>query len=408
MKEEPEATNCDGWEIVVAKSIEEIEAVREIWERMQREELYPAPNAYIDNYLSVVNSMKDSVQPYVMIVRRNDEPKAMVIGRIGKQVIPCNVGYTSIFNISLRCLTVVYRGILGRPNTETCSVLIKELIRLLRRGQADVIMFNHLPVDSEIYNLARSVPSLLCRNYFPVRHLHWKSSLPDSYEEFLSSRSKNTRHNVRRYQGRLVDKYGDRLSFKCFTEKSQIDQLFKDTVEVAEKTYQHGLGSTFVDDTVTRSIVKLFVERHLMAGYVLYIDDKPYAFWNGIRYGKTFFTWTTGYDPAFQTDRLGLILLVKLIEALCKNQNVNVIDFGFGDAQYKQNFCDISWVEATPYIFAPRLYPTLVNALRNSTMAVDAGLKYVVNKASAVAWIKRKWRHLLQTKSPDGKCGMGG
>ena len=47
------------------------------------------------------------------------------------------------------------------------------------------------------------------------------------------------------------------------------------------------------------------------------IDDKPCAFWNGTRYGKTFFTWTTGYDPAFNDDRLGLFLLVKLVEALC-------------------------------------------------------------------------------------------
>jgi hypothetical protein len=403
MKKESDKQFSDEWKIIVARNVEEIEAIRSIWEQMQRDELNPAPNADINNYLSVVDSMKDSVEPYVMIIHRNDEPKAMVIGRIGRQVIPCNVGYTSILNISLRCLTVVYRGILGRPNTETCSVLIEELMRMLGRGQADVVLFSHLPIDSEIYNLARSATSLFCRDHFPARLLHWKTSLPGSYEEFLRSLSKNTRHNVRRYQNRLVSKYGDRLSVKCFTEDSQIDQLFKDTVEVAEKTYQHGLGSTFVDDAGTRNRVKLFVDRKLLAAYVLYIDDKPCAFWNGARYGKTFFTWTTGYDPSFQNDRLGLILLVRFIEALCKDQNVDVIDFGFGDAQYKQNFCNISWAEATTYIFAPRLYPTVVNALRNFTMAVGLGLKYILNKFSAVGWIKRRWRNLLRPKSSAGR-----
>lgn len=403
MKKGSDRQTGDEYQIVVARNFEEIEAIRPIWEQMQRDELHPAPNADIDNYLSVVGSIKDSVQPYVMIISRNNEPKAMVIGRIGRQVIPCNVGYTSIINISLRCLTVVYRGILGCPDTETCSVLIKELMRMLGRGQANVVFFNHLPIDSEIYNLARSTTSLFCRDHFPAQRLHWKCSLPDSYEEFLRSLSKNTRHNIRRYQNRLVSKYGDRLKVKCFTEDSQIDQLFKDTVEVAEKTYQHSLGSTFVDDAGTRNRVKLFIDRKSLASYVLYIDDKPCAFWNGARYGKTFFTWTTGYDPSFQNDRLGLILLVRLIEALCKDQNVDVIDFGFGDAQYKQNLCDISWAEATTYIFAPRLYPTVVNALRNSTMAVALALKFILNKFSAVGWIKRKWRGLLRPKSSAGR-----
>ena len=400
MRKESDMQFSNEWETIVARSIEEIEAIRPIWEQMQRDELHPALNADIDNYLSVVGSIKDLVQPYVMIISRNNEPKAMVIGRLEKQVIPCNVGYTSIINITLRCLTVVYRGILGRPNTETCSVLIKELMQVLGRGQADVLLFNHLPIDTEIHNLINSATSLFCRDHFPARHLHWKSSLPGSYEEFLHSLSKNTRHNIRRYQNRLVRKYGDRLKVKCFTEDSQIDQLFKDTVEVAEKTYQHGLGSTFVDDASTRNRVKLFVDRKSLAAYVLYIDDKPCAFWNGARYGKTFFTWTTGYDPSFHNDRLGLVLLIRLFEALCKDQNVDQIDFGFGDAQYKQNLCNISWTEATIYIFAPRLHPIVVNALRNSTTAVGLALKYILNKFSAVGWIKRRWRNLLQSKNP--------
>jgi hypothetical protein len=398
MKKDSDIQFPNEWKTVVARNFEEIEAVRPIWEQMQRDELYPAPNADIDNYLSVVDSMKDSVQPYVMIICRNDEPKAMVIGRIGRQVIPCNVGYRSILNISLRCLTVVYRGVLGSPNTETCSELIKELMRMLGRRQTDVILFSHLPIDSEIYHLARSAAPLFCRDCFPVQHLHWKSYLSDSYEEFLRSLSKNTRHNIRRYQSRLVNKYGNRLSVKCFTEDSQIDHLFKDTVEVAKKTYQHGLGSTFVDNAGIRNRVKLFVDRKLLVAYVLYIDDKPCAFWNGIRYGKTFFTWTTGYDPTFQNDRLGLILLVRLIEALCKDQNVDVLDFGFGDAQYKQSLSDISWTEATIYIFAPRVYPVLVNMLRSSITGLSRGIAYALDRTGLTGWTKRRWRNLLQAK----------
>ncbi|GAF75893.1 unnamed protein product, partial [marine sediment metagenome] len=55
--------------------------------------------------------------------------------------------------------------------------------------------------------------------------------------------------------------------------------------------------------------------------------------------------------------------MAKMFEALCLEKNVDAIDFGFGDAQYKESFSDVSWMEASVYIFAPRLYPLVVNAL---------------------------------------------
>jgi hypothetical protein len=391
-------------EIIIVKSFEEIETIRQIWEQMQHNESKPALNADIDHYLSVVESLEKQVQPYVMVLYHNSDPKAMIIGRIEKQQITCRMGYTTIFKPSLRCLSVVYGGILGESSEHISSRLVRELLDTLRRGSADVVFLNHLDIKSCIYRLSRTMPCFLCRDYFPVKHLHWKSSVSGSYEEFLRRLSKNTRHNIRRYQSRLVSKYGDRLRVKCFTEDSQIDQLFKDTMEVAEKTYQYGLGSTFVEDTCTRNLVKLFIDRKLLAAYVLYIDDKPAAFWNGIRYGRTFFTWTTGYDPSFQNDRLGLVLLVMLIEELYKDKNVDIIDFGFGDAQYKRNFCDTCLAEANTYIFAPRFYPIIINVLRSSVRNVNTGLQFVVQTIGSLDWIKRQWRNLLQAKNPDSNC----
>jgi CelD/BcsL family acetyltransferase involved in cellulose biosynthesis len=393
--------SCHGWETVVARSFEEIEAIRPIWERMQGQETHPVPNADIDHYLSVMRGAKESAQPYVMVVYYDGEPKTALIGRIEKQAIACAVGYAKILATPMRCLTVVYGGILGQRDAESRSMLMTKLMEILKAGEADVVTFFHLPIDSDIYRLVRLMPTLFCRDRFPVQELHWKAFLPGSFDDFLRSRSKNTRHNTRRYTKRLVEKYGDRLSVQCFTETRQVDQLFRDTVEVAQKTYQQGLGSTFVDDVRTRSQVKFLVDRKLLIAYVLYIDGRPCAFWNGIRYKETFFTWTTGYDPAFSGDRLGLFLLVKMIELLCVEPDIQAIDFGFGDAQYKQSFCDDSWIEASVFVFAPRLYPTFVNLLRSSVNGLNAGLKRVGSKVGALGWVKRQWRTSLRAKSSE-------
>lgn len=407
MNKRYKSRSCDELEIVVAKTREDIEKMRPVWEKMQAKEPYPVINADIDRFLCVIEASGDSVRPCIILIKQNGQPRAMVIGRVEKHLIELKLGYKTLLSPKLRCLIVVYGGILGQPGEEVCSLLVDKFVQMLSSNETDVVLFNHLAIDSKIYYSARSMPNFFCRGHFPVQHLHWKTILPSSYEEFLCCRSKNSRHNIRRYSKRLVSKYGNRLSIRCFTETNQIDHLFFDTDQVAKKTYQYGLGSGFINDIKTRRLFRHFLDRKCLIAYVLYIDGKPCAFWNGVRYGKTFFTWTTGYDPAYYDDRLGLFLLTKVFDALCLDLNVDAVDFGFGDAQYKQSFCDLSWTEASVYIFAPRLYPTFINMLRTSATGLNTGLEYLLNKTAFAGWIKRRWRNLLQAKSVESRLSEG-
>jgi hypothetical protein len=388
----------DGWEVEVIQSLEEIEAIRPVWEAMQRENSSGLPNskADLEEYLFLLRSIKQMAEPYIIVLRLHGYPKAMLIARKGMIKIGCRIGYLTLLKPSLRAILIHYGGIVGQLEPEACSMLMEELNRSLRNNEADVVFFNHLPVDSHIYQLTASKVSLFCRDHFHILEPHWKVFLPNSYDEFISCRSKNTRHNIRRYSARLVSKYGNRLSIKCFNEISQVDQIFKDTVEVAEKTYQHALGSAFVDDINTRNLIDFFITRKRLIAYLLYIDGKPCAFWHGIRHGKTFFTWMTGYDPTYRNDRIGQFLLVRIFETLCGDQNFDAIDFGFGDAQYKESFCDTCWTEASLYIFAPRFRPMLVNSLYFLLTGVSLGMSSLVRKTGFEGWVKRRWRNFLQ------------
>ena len=396
----------EGLEIVIARSLDEIERIRPIWEEMQWNQPHPIPNSDIDRYLSILESQKEQMQPYIMLFRQKDKPVAIVVARMENHQLKCKIGYKVVLNPSLRCLTVVYGVVLGNLNENTCAMVIKHLQSVLRIGEADMVFFTQLKTNVPMYRTSRTIPTLWCRSHFPVLNAHWQTLLPNSYEEYFHSRSKNTRHNIRRYSKKLVGKYGERLLIKCFTEANQIDQVFKDTVQIAEKTYQHGLAAAFIDDNKTRRLINFFLDRKLLIAYLLYIDGKPCAFWHGVCYGKTFFTLYTGYDPAYHNDRLGLFLLVKMFEALCLKKDVDAIDFGFGDAQYKESFCDMSWMEASVSIFAPRPYPIFINMVRTFTLGLNRKLEYILNNTGLFGWIKRRWRNSLQvTKDNKHKTG---
>ena len=105
-----------------------------------------------------------------------------------------------------------------------------------------------------------------------------------------------------------------------------------------------------------------------------------------------------GYEPALSSYKPGLILFLKVLESLCADPATNMIDFYFGDAEYKQRYGTEHWPEAWVHVFAPRLCPIMINAMRSSAVGVNAGLKYVVNMLGSADRIKQKWRRLLQAK----------
>ena len=161
MKKGSDRQPGDEWEIIVAKNFEEIEAIREIWEQMQRSETCPTPNANIDIYLSVAKPGGEDVRPCIILVKQNGDPRAMLIGRCERHSLKVRLGYKTLFSLKLKCLSVVYGGILGRPKSDVYSLLIAEMSRMLRRREVDMVFFNHLRVDSDVYRVVTTKPGFL-------------------------------------------------------------------------------------------------------------------------------------------------------------------------------------------------------------------------------------------------------
>jgi hypothetical protein len=399
MRAKSEINPYNRWEIKTITSFEEIEAIRDIWIQMLRGEYVPALNTDIERYLSVMESLKESAQPYILVLYDNNDPKAIVIGRIEMKQITCRVGYATIFKPSLRCLTVVYGGILGNPSEQASLVILKELTDTLKRGDIDTVFFNQLQLDSLIYRLTKKKPGFLSRNFSPVVEPHWQTCLPDSVEAFYKGMSGSRKRYVRRYTKALEKAGSGPVEIVCYRSEDKLDDVIKIASEMTAKTYKQALDVGFRDDSLTRSLLTKAAKQGQLRAYVLYVNSKPCAFEYGIEYGNVFFPEHIGYDPFFRSCSPGTILFIKVVEDLIENSDVRVFDYGFGAAAYKERFGTKSWQEASVYIFAPRLYPIVVNALQNSIMYVDFALKCILNKFSAVSWIKRYWRNLLRPKS---------
>jgi len=405
MKKDSNRQPGDEWKTVVARNFDEIESIRPIWEQMQQNESQPVPNADIDRYISVVKASGDDVRPHVMLMKHNDQPAVMIISRLEKRQLELKLGYRVLFKPRLRCLTIVYGGILGQPKGDLCSLLVSELMKQLQSREVDMVYFNHLRIDSKIYQYARKMPLLLTRGYIPRIENHWEISIPENMASYYQRFSGRRRSELNRYIRKLERTHS--VKVVCYEQEEDLPHAMSQMQEISTKTYQHGMSAGFICNAQTRSVLHMAAARNWLKAHILFIDSKPVAFQVGFQYGSTYFADQIGFDPSWKRYRVGTVLLLKVIEELCTDRSVDKFDFGFGDANYKQLYCDRFWTDVSFPFFAPRLYPIFINMLRTCIEALNAGLGYIVNKIGTLGWIKRRWRNLLQAKNPSSKGGVG-
>ena len=380
--------------ITTLRSLEELDELRDEWLSLQGESITTDP----DYYRSVLDSEAHVLGPYVLTLRRGEHLEAMLIGRVEEIALPCKVGYKTVYAPRVRSLTVVYEGYLGKIDDENAALLVEELQRALARGEGDVIFFRHLDLRNPLYQAAATRPSFLSRQHLFAHTPCWSVVLPSSREEFLGSLSKKTRSGVNRYENRLKRDYGDVVDVKVFTRLEEMDEMFAALETVASKTYQRGLGAGFRDDERQRARTALSMEHGWYRTWVLYVGETPVAFWPGEAYRGRFRSGIPGYDPAYNDYRVGTSVLIRMIADLCEDEAVTLLDFGFGDAEYKRRFANQRWDEGDVLVYAARFRPVRINLTRTALIKTTRAAMAIAKRLGVFGAMKNRWRSRLRTE----------
>lgn len=377
-----------GVDVRTARSAEEVEALRPVWEGFDRDVI----SADLDYHLMVVDRRAEDVRPHVLLLEQDGAPATLVVGRVEDIRLPVKIGYKTVSRPHVRALTVSYGGVLGREDDEAAAAAIAEIAAALRRGEADVARLRNLKVGSPLHRAARSSPGLFTRDRLARPAGHWRARLDGSFEDYLGRRSSKTRSNFRRYGRKFEAAFRDAIELRTFRDPAQLDRLLDDTRAVYGGTYQQALGVGFSDSGIERDVTTFALERGWFRGFVLYVSGAPRAFWHGIRYGRVFSTGPTGYDPAFAAHRVGTYVLGRMVEELSREDGLDWIDFGFGDAEYKQHFGDESWLEEDVLVWAPRPRPVRLNVTRTALLAADRSARSLLHRGGLLAKTRRLWR----------------
>lgn len=372
--------------ILAARSAREVENLRDVWTSWQWE-----PNSDIDFYLQVLSARPEILRPHVLVLYRDGSPVAMLVGRLVQGQVESRLGYARLFRTAARTLTFIQGGRAGDLSRENSRLLIADVMRSLRTGEADLATFRYARTDSPFYDVVAKFPGTFARDRFPQIQPHWKLELPTKAEELYCKFSSKGRKNLR-WQAKKLEEVSGGVKITCFRMPRDLDRMFHDVEAVARKTYHRGLGVGFVDSAEMRERMQLQAEKGWLRAYVLNLGDVPAAFWIGTMCGRKFFSDFLGYDDRWGKFSPGTFLMTKILEQFCA-EGVEEVDFGLGDAPYKQRFGNCWWEEASIDIFAPTLKGLRINALRTPAIFTEQVVKKTLEKTQILPRIKRLWRN---------------
>jgi CelD/BcsL family acetyltransferase involved in cellulose biosynthesis len=382
--------------VIVARSFEELEPLRDAWKRLQGRHFATDPDVF-----PAILAWQKAIRPHALALERDGEVRTIVLARVEDIRLATKVGYAAVYKPKVRALTVVYRGVLGELSDEDAALVLGELRAELATGGADLLRLRALEVGAPLHLAATTATPRTLRERSSSAPAHWELAVPDTYADFLSSLSRSTRESAKRYPKRLEKEFGDRLTLEVFHDVADSERVFTDLRRVAEKTYQQGLGVSFAQTELQHQLTTLTMERGWFRAYVLYLDGEPIAFWQGQAYNGVFSTGVPGFDPAYADHRVGNYVLFKLIADLCADESIETLDYGFGDAEYKRRFGNRSWEEQDVHVFAPTAKGYRANAIRSSLLAAVAGGTRALGRGDRLDRLKRSWRDRL-SRGPTG------
>jgi GNAT acetyltransferase-like protein len=373
----------------VLRTAAELEEFRDAWTAWEGH-----PHSDIDFLRTLIASREEVIGPYVVVVSRGGKPDAMMIARLEHREVRFRIGYLPVFRARARSISSPYGQLRGNPSEENCREIVRAILNSLKSGEADVATLDYSDTNGWLYKQATGLPGFLNRDILAVPQPHHFMRLHGSFDKVFQALSGSYRQALRSQSRKTEKKLGSGLRMHCFRDPAELDEGIRTVEQVARKTYHRGLGVGFDDSPRSRQLMRFHAEQGELRLFVLFDGDAPVAFWAGVVHGGWYYSDHTGFDPEYRDVSPGNYLFVKMLQEFCAN-GLQGIDFGLGDAVYKQRFGNHTFQEASVNLFAPRPKGLTIWFFQSLTAGTSLVLKKILAHGDLVAKLKRRWRDRL-------------
>jgi hypothetical protein len=370
-------------QVRVLRSAAELEPLRAAWTGLARQ-----PEHDWELYWSGIRERARGTEPYVVALAEGDRLRAALAGWLEPGHVSLKLGYWTVLRLPVRRVVVPPHGLLGEADEAGLRALVDRVVEDLRERRAHLALLEFVEEDSALLRAARSIPlGRWMRDRVRERRIHRRLDLPATFKEYDKGH-KGLLQKVRKFEKAFAGRFEHRL----LTREDEIPAFCEGAEAVARNTYQRALGEGFQDSAQDRALLGAAARMGAWRAFTTVVDGRIIAFWSGCQVGPHAHFWWTAYDTAYQEYSPGLVSSARMVERLIAD-GVTSLDFGGGDAAYKERLCNAARWEESVRVYAPGLR----GAVASLVSGLDAAIGNLVRTRlkGLASRVKTPWRRWM-------------
>jgi hypothetical protein len=277
-----------------------------------------------------------AVEPHVIVARHHDGGIAGYAPLIaGQHHARIAFGTRQITLYRGHALRLLGYGVVALP-TERSKVESAIVEVLTRNNAIKVVQIQETVLPNTLaqaLSSARDGYSVAATNLLP--QINWSISVQPSLAAYLGClgpRRKKLAYALRN----VYKKLGKEAHFRVFESPEQIDEYCRLVNELYAKSWHAKARSLDWESPARRALFVHLATRRQLVGHMLMVGPRPVAYVHGYRLGGRYLLDDTGYDDEFAALGVGSALVFQAIQDLIERYPRDIIDFGYGDNQYKR------------------------------------------------------------------------
>jgi CelD/BcsL family acetyltransferase involved in cellulose biosynthesis len=351
-----------------------------------------APTA--DPHRFIAETEAQGNRPYVVVVRDGDGIRGVILGRLERRGIVCRIGYVRLHTPRLLTLAVVHGGIIASDEA-AAAALCAHLATAVASGTVEQVEVNRIDATSPI---ARGLRHGMRSVATERSERHWRARMRASGGDRQVPISGKTRYNRRREDRRLEEAFEGRVRLRVVTRVEEVQSFIRAADSITALSYHSAIGVGVTDNATWRAAGESMASRGHWRAYLLEAEGRPVAYVAGAIYLSTFTLEAMAFVPELSSLSAGGVLLWRALNDLVEH-GVDVVDFGFGDAQYKQTYGTESHEDVVLRVYGPGVRPRIVRTLDKWCTCAHQCLTWAARSTGVADRVKRTWRRRLATGS---------
>lgn len=219
---------------------------------------------------------------------------------------------------------------------------------------------------------------------------YWWIRFPGKPEEYWSQFSKKSRYNFR-YRAKHLEH-----TVRCVRDADEVEDYARRVDDLISRTWQYKRLGYRLDIPQKVELWRAMAKLGALRSYLLQQGDRTIAFATGFQWKGQFTYEETGYDPELAAKSPGQVLLYRVIEDLIARETPKVLDFGYGDNEYKRIYANHQTTSGPLVVVRNAVVPCAAVRAAQLRSATGRAARTLLAKAGVMSLIRHLHRGHVQ------------